>query len=185
LRELLYHWHPWFGMRVAIHEAVDKTDGVVFRCTLSGSAADRWLEVPAWMFDRTACPHPPRLTASPFVSMDALSALSDLLRQALRPPLSSSNVPDSSASRSSHHQNRGEAHARAKLGTTASDVDRTAKASAKRLFPADRPVGRRNADAGMAGPAGGDAAYAYPPNGAADPGARSNQQPGVTDGGRS
>jgi hypothetical protein len=30
-------------MRVAIHEAVDKADGVVFRCTLSGSAADRWL----------------------------------------------------------------------------------------------------------------------------------------------
>jgi hypothetical protein len=25
-RELLYHWHPWFGMRVAIHEAVDKAD---------------------------------------------------------------------------------------------------------------------------------------------------------------
>ena len=34
-RELLYHWHPWFGMRVAIHETVDKADGVVFRCTLS------------------------------------------------------------------------------------------------------------------------------------------------------
>ena len=29
---------------------------VVFRCTLDGSQADRWLEVPAWMFDRTACP---------------------------------------------------------------------------------------------------------------------------------
>jgi hypothetical protein len=64
-------------MRVAIHGAVDKADGVVFRCTLSGSAADRWLEVPAWMFDRAACPDPPRLTALPFVSMDALSALSD------------------------------------------------------------------------------------------------------------
>src|SRR5437899_173309 len=94
-RELLYHWHPWFRMRVAIHEAADKADGVVFRCTLSGSTADRWLEVPAWMFDRAACPHPPRLTASPFVSMDALSALSDLLRQALKPSLSSSNVPHS------------------------------------------------------------------------------------------
>jgi hypothetical protein len=68
-------------MRAAIHEAVDKADGVVFRCTLSGSAADRWLEVPAWMFDRAACPHPPQLTASPFVSMNALLVLSDLLRQ--------------------------------------------------------------------------------------------------------
>ena len=64
-RELLYHWHPWFGMRVAIHETVDKVDGVVFRCTLSGSAADRWLEVPAWMFDRARCLDPSRLTASP------------------------------------------------------------------------------------------------------------------------
>ena len=72
-RELLYHWHPWFGKRVAIHEAVEKADGVVFRCTWSGSAADRWLEVPAWMFDRARCLDPPRLTASPFVSMDALS----------------------------------------------------------------------------------------------------------------
>jgi hypothetical protein len=75
-------------MRVAIHEAIDKADGIVFRCTLSGSAADRWLEVPAWMFDRARCLDPPRLTASPFVSMDALSVLSDLLRQALKPPLS-------------------------------------------------------------------------------------------------
>jgi hypothetical protein len=66
-------------MRVAIHEAVDKADGVVFRCTLSGSAADRLLEVPAWMFDRARCLDPSRLTASPFVSMDALSVLSDLL----------------------------------------------------------------------------------------------------------
>jgi hypothetical protein len=144
-------------MRVAIHEAINKSDGVVFRCTLSGSAADRLLEVPAWMFDRAACPHPPRLTASPFVRVDALSALSDLLRQALKAPLSTSNVPHSGASISSHDQNRGEAHDGAKFATTASDVDRTAEASAKRRFPADRPVRRRNADrdAGMAGPTGG------------------------------
>ena len=35
-RELFYHWHPWFGMRVAIHETVHRADDVVFRCTLSG-----------------------------------------------------------------------------------------------------------------------------------------------------
>jgi hypothetical protein len=62
------------------------------------------------MFDRAACPHPPRLITSPFVSMDALSMLSDLLRRALKPPLSSSNAPHSGASKSSHDQNRGEAH---------------------------------------------------------------------------
>jgi hypothetical protein len=84
--------------------------------------------VPAWMFDRARCLDPSRLTAWPFVSMDALSVLSDLLRQALKPPLSSSNAPHSGASRSSHDQNRGEAHDHAKPGTTASDAGRTAKA---------------------------------------------------------
>jgi hypothetical protein len=174
-------------MWVAIHEVVDKVDGVIFRCTLNGSAADRWLEVPAWMFDRASCLDQPRLTASPFVSMDALSALSDLLRQALKQPLSSSNAPHSGASRSSHDQNRREVHDHAKLGTTASDADRTAEASAKRPFPAERLIRRRNADsdAGMAGPSGGDAGYANRPDDAADPGARSDRQRGLTDGGRS
>src|SRR5262245_25106910 len=185
-RELLYHWHPWFGMRVAIHEVVDKADGVIFRCTLIGSVPDRWLEVPAWMLVRARCPDQPRQTASPFVSMDALSALSDLLRQALKPPVSSSNAPHSGASRSSHDQNRGEVHDHAKLGTTASDSGRTAKASAKRQFPTERLVRRRNVDpdAGMAGPSGGDAGYANRPDDAADPGARSDQQRGFADGGR-
>lgn len=132
---------------MAIHEAIDKADGVVFRCTLSGSAADRWLEVPAWMFEWAMCPDPPRLTTSPFVSMDALSALPDLLRQTLKPPPSSSNAPYSGASISSHDQNRGEAHDHAKPGATASDAGRTTKASAKRLFSTDRSVRRRNADA--------------------------------------
>jgi hypothetical protein len=37
---------------VAIREAVEKADGVVFRRMLSDSVADRGLELPAWMFDR-------------------------------------------------------------------------------------------------------------------------------------
>ena len=54
-RELLYRWHPWFGLRVGVHDAIDKSDSIVFRCNLSGSDTDRWLEIPAWMFDRSAC----------------------------------------------------------------------------------------------------------------------------------
>src|SRR3981081_3651050 len=106
------------------------------------------------MFDRARFLDSPRLTASPFVSMDALSVLSDLLRQALKPPLSSSQHPHSAASRPSPDQNRTEAHDHAKPGTTASDAGRTAKASAKRPFPADRPVRRPNdaADDGRGGP---------------------------------
>jgi len=56
LREVLYRHHPWFGRRVCIHGAVDKDGFVVFRRTLEELQADRGLEVPAWMFDRTACP---------------------------------------------------------------------------------------------------------------------------------
>ena len=43
-------------MSVAIHEAIDKANGVVFRCKLSGSTAGQWLEVLAWMLERAMCP---------------------------------------------------------------------------------------------------------------------------------
>jgi hypothetical protein len=109
-RELLYRWHPWFGLRVCVHEAIDKADGVVFRCTLSGSDADRWLEVPAWMFDRATCAD--QATTNPFVDMAALSALASLLTDVLKARSTSSNTPLSSASRVSRDQNRGEAHVR-------------------------------------------------------------------------
>src|SRR5215472_7812057 len=49
--ELLYPWHPWTGLRIGLHESVSKPDGIVFRCRLYG----RRLEIPAWMFDRSAC----------------------------------------------------------------------------------------------------------------------------------
>src|ERR1700753_3630998 len=84
LREVLYRHHPWFGRRVCVHGAVDKAGHVVFRCTLDGAQADRWLEVPAWMFDRTACHDAGLLTAQPFVSIEALAALSVLLDLTLK-----------------------------------------------------------------------------------------------------
>ena len=77
-REVLYRHHPWFGRRVCVHGTVDKADDVVFRCALDVAQTDRWLEVPVWMFDRTACPDAEPLTARPFVSIDALAALSAL-----------------------------------------------------------------------------------------------------------
>lgn len=95
----------------ALHEAIDKVDGVVFRCIPSGDHADRWLEIPAWMFDRAACPDPSRLVTAPFVSMSALSALFDFLAQALKkPPSSSSKAPLSRTSKFSHDQNRREGY---------------------------------------------------------------------------
>jgi hypothetical protein len=97
-----------------VHEAIEKADGVVFRCTLSGSEADRGLEIPAWMFDRTFCPDQPPLMEAPFVSMGALAALSTLLDLVLKDGVASSNVPLSSASRTSRDQNRGRGSCQAK-----------------------------------------------------------------------
>ena len=108
-REVLYRHHPWFGRRVCIHGTVDKDGYVVFRCTLDGSQTDRWLEVPAWMFDRTAYPDPGRLAAQPYVSIEALAALSALLDLALKDQTPSAALL-SGASRASRDQNRGEIH---------------------------------------------------------------------------
>jgi len=96
-REVLYPWHPWFDLQVGVHEAIDKPDGIVFRCNLSGSHTDRWLEVPAWMFDRSACARV-RVSADPHGNLAALTALAALLRQVLSDRLASSNAPLLSAS---------------------------------------------------------------------------------------
>ncbi|MCK1345271.1 hypothetical protein IVA86_40895 [Bradyrhizobium sp. 146] len=62
---------------LGVHGA-GKAHDVVFRCTLDVSQADRWLEVPAWTFDRTACPDAKLLTAQPFASIECFAALLDL-----------------------------------------------------------------------------------------------------------
>ena len=110
IRELLYPWHPWFALWVAVHEAIDKSDGVVFRCGLTGSDAGRWLEVPAWMFDRSACAGT-RIATDAHADLAALTMLATLLRHSLNEHFASSNAPFSGASRLSHDQNRGEVYA--------------------------------------------------------------------------
>ena len=82
-RELLYPWHPWAGRQVHIHEVIEKGDAAVFRCSLSGEASDRWLEVPAWMFDR-ALSASWRITAAPHVDLAVLGALASFFRTQAR-----------------------------------------------------------------------------------------------------
>jgi len=169
LREVLYRHHPWFGRRVCVHETVEKADDVVFRCTLDGSQAERWREVPAWMFDRTACADAEPLTAQPFVSIDALAALSALLDLALKDRTPSVALL-SGASRASHDQNRGETHvtrdgnARERIPTQS-----TIAPAASDRFVRERPVKRRHRRARMAGAAGGSAGSAHEPDDAVDP----------------
>ena len=77
-REVLYAHHPWFAHEVWVHAVIEKADGVFFRCTLDGTETDRFLEIPAWMFDRAWCSQC-HVTTDPSVSLDTLRALSSLL----------------------------------------------------------------------------------------------------------
>ena len=80
-RELLYPWHPWSGLRIGINGAIERPGGVVFRCGLTASDANRWLEIPAWMFDRSACAKV-RVAVEPHIDLPALVMLGALLRDA-------------------------------------------------------------------------------------------------------
>jgi hypothetical protein len=58
---------------------IDKKDVAVFRCTLSGQSLHRWLEIPAWMFDRMVSARW-RVTDAQQIDLAALGALASLLR---------------------------------------------------------------------------------------------------------
>ena len=155
LRELLYPWHPWFELQVAIHEALEKPDGLVFRCTVSGSDADRWLEVPAWMFERAAWPDHVQLTATPFIDTTTLSVLADLVRQVLKDWAASSNAPLSGASESSH-ENRREAHVSINISAAVSQHERTPKITGRNSVAQPQQInlfGDERQNALVAGPA--------------------------------
>src|SRR3977135_8121 len=102
-REVLYRWHPWFGLRVAVHETVSRSDGIVFRCTLTGGGG-RQLELPAWMFDRAGCRDCFPLATTPLVSMAGLRALSDLLGDVLKRGTTASTASPGRASFAVPHE---------------------------------------------------------------------------------
>src|ERR1700724_2146602 len=170
LREVLYRHHPWFGRRVCIHGTVDKGGFVVFRCTLEESQADRWLEVPAWMFDRTAYPDPGLLAAQPYVNIEALAALSALLDLALKDQTPSAVLLSGASRAHSHDQNRGETHVTRddKLRERIPTQSTIASAASDRSVR-ERPDERRHRRAHMAGAAGGSGGSAHEPDDAVDP----------------
>jgi hypothetical protein len=109
-RELLYPWHPWSGLRIGIHEAIERPGGVVFRCDLTAFDANRWLEIPAWMFDRSACAEV-RLAVEAHTNLSALVMLAALLRDVRNKRSTASDAADSGLSPLSGDQNQGETHA--------------------------------------------------------------------------
>lgn len=121
------------------------------------------------MFDRAACPDAEPLTAQPFVSIDALAALSAFLDLVLKDRTPSA-APLSSASRASHDQNRGETHvtadgnARERIPTRSTTAGAAADGSVW-----ERPAKRCHRRAHMAGSASRSAGSAHEPDDAVDP----------------
>ncbi len=112
-REVLYRLHPWFGRHVFVHEVVNKAAASsAFRCTLDGSEIERHLEIPAWMFDRAACAGDGHFALDPFVSLEALNALSILLNQLLKAVVPPLNVQYPGACGNSQEGNQGATHDR-------------------------------------------------------------------------
>jgi len=154
-REVLYPWHPWAGCIVRVHEAVEKVDGTVLRCSLEGGSRERWLELPAWMFDRARC-LPMRIARDPHVAFAALARLTELLAEAAGrngQPLSS-NTPVLSAASEARDQNRGNAHAISK----STSRDRPPASPAARSIRSAGPGGLRSAGPVVASAAGRDTA---------------------------
>ncbi len=175
-REPLYPWHPWFGLRVGVHAAIERSGGTVFRCSLSGSDADRWLEVPAWMFDRSACAKV--RVADAHVDLAALTNLAAFLRHVRNGRFTSSNAPLSGVSILSRDQNRGELHATPN------------EAGAPLCATTRRPIRSRTADddrrhAGMVWAANGDTSGTDQPDDTIDPGACRQEPDQLDSGGRS
>src|ERR1700704_6834493 len=150
--ELLYPWHPWAGCLVHIHEVVEKACREVFRCSLSGQASGRWLEIPAWMFDRAAGATW-RVGAAPYLDIAVLTALATLLQDVTFVSAAPSQLRDSSAALSSHDANRGDVNAAPAYRSPPSSQQCTSVRSVL------RPARRRGADAAMAGVARRDAPY--------------------------
>src|SRR5258707_9849148 len=160
-RELLYPWHPWAGCLVHIHEVVEKAGREIFRCSLSGRATGRWLEIPAWMFDRAARAAW-RVGAAPYVDIAVLTALATLLQDVTSVSGAPSQLRDSSAALGSQDANRGEVHAAPAYRSSPSSQQCTSVRSVL------RPALRRGADAAMAGVARRDAPYADEADGPPD-----------------
>src|SRR3954469_12861251 len=185
VREVLYRWHPWFGLEVHVHATATKSDAVHFRCTLNGADGARWQELPAWMFDRAACAGPCMLVAEPFVSMAALSALSRLLEATGRPSPSSPQPPGLGA-HSRLDRDRGEHHADGTSVTITRPACYTATAGDDREAAPDRSIRRRprKGGANLARVARGGARPPDQSDGATDPGSRVRGRRNPVEGGR-
>lgn len=154
---------------MAVHEAVSRSDGVVFRCTLTGGGG-RQLELPAWMFDRADCRDCFPLATTPHVTRVALCALADLVRDALTRSATASTTSLCGASCASRNEDVGEAGVSQHDGTPSKGTQGPAQraAAVRSIRRESAQVGRRYA--GMVGASGRDKKRADRADSAVDPG---------------
>ena len=124
-----------------VHEGIKRSGEVVFRCSLSGTDVDRWLEIPAWMFERSACARV-RVAADAHADLAALMALAELVRDALSDRFAPSNARLSGASNLSRDQNRGEVNATPDEAD-AGDAACRNKSTCSQENPGRRPAARQ------------------------------------------
>ena len=163
-RTVLYPWHPWTGLSVHVHEVTERGNVAALRCSLGGDVG-RCLEVPAWMFEWSACV-PLGIAPQPRVGVGALSALQRLLAEV--PGHRPADALGSAAEGDSPDRNRGDVHAM---------PPRSSPGGAGEPGSAMRPVrppsrGGPPGAGGLAGAARGDAAEPDRPDGAPAPRAR-------------
>jgi hypothetical protein len=179
-RKVLYRWHPWAGCIVCVHESVEKVDGTVLRCSRDGQARERWLELPAWMFDRAMC-LPMRIVRDPFVEFAALAQLRELLAEAAgwNGRSSSSKTQVSGAASGACDQNRGDDHAMPK----STSCNRSQASPPARSIWFANPDEGRSADPGVASAARRNASVGDGADGAAPPRSQPCRSPSDADGG--
>lgn len=179
-REVYYPWHPWFGQLVAVHSVVEKAPGLVFRCTLNGLAATRWLEIPAWMFERTSCPLAATLADQPWVGIPTLLSLQVLLASTTKVVGSEPGFSRLSLTSRNNGGRQSGVDQHEKPGAQGVCTERE-RSSAGPVWRSPRPVADGNAD--LVGPSQGNAGNADPVDGATDPGACvSSRRPRATGG---
>ena len=125
-----------FGL--ASTQAIERPDGVVFRCDLTASESERWLEIPAWMFDRSTCARCRSGRRSLTPTCRRWRTLAALLRDVLNRGSQHRTPPISGVSPLSGDQNRGEAHAKPEQP----EVGTPARAAANRPVRRERASGQ-------------------------------------------
>ena len=77
--EVHYRWHPWFGLKVAVHRSFTRQGVAAVHAVIEKEDQHQVLEMPSWMFDPATCAAMP-LVDHPYVGLKHLQALKELLK---------------------------------------------------------------------------------------------------------